>query len=310
MSVIGLDGTFQRVNASFVRLLGYTRPELFSRMAPDLVHPADAQRARQVLAQLAAGGDRISFECRVVCADGDVRWLEWSTRSMPERGCVYTVGRDTTERRRVEAELHAAQGSLQASRDALHALADEQAALRRVATLVAQDVPPEELFGAVAGEVGVLLGADLGGMIRYEGVEMVTAVATWAAVGEHPPVPERWQIEPGDPAWLILESRAATRVEDWASVPGPFAEAVRSGFGVTSSVGCPIVVQGRLWGALAIHSKQSRPLPPDIESRIAQFTDLVGTAIANAESRERADRLAEEQAALRRLATLVAREAP
>ena len=160
-----------------------------------------------------------------------------------------------------------------------------------------------ELFGAVTREVGVLLGADLGGMIRYEEDGTVTAVATWAAVGEHPPVPERWQIEPGDPAWLILESRAATRVEDWTSVPGPFAEAVRNNFGVSSSVGCPIVVEGRLWGALAVHSKQSRPLPPDTESRIAQFTDLVGTAIANAESRGRADRLGEEQAALRRVAT-------
>ena len=195
------------------------------------------------------------------------------------------------------------------ARGQVQRLAEEQAALRRVATLVAQDVPPRELFGAVAGEVGVLLGADLGGMIRYEEDGTVTAVATWAAVGEHPPVPERWQIEPGDPAWLILESRAATRVEDWTSVPGPFAEAVRNSFGVSSSVGCPIVVEGRLWGALAIHSKQSRPLPPDTESRMAQFTDLVGTAIANAESRARADRLGDEQAALRRVATLVAKEA-
>ena len=64
-----------------------------------------------------------------------------------------------------------------------------------------------------------------------------------------------------------------------------------------------------MWGALAVHSKQSRPLPPDTESRIAQFTDLVGTAIANAESRGRADRLGGEQAALRRVATLVAKEA-
>ena len=72
--------------------------------------------------------------------------------------------------------------------------------------------------------------------------------------------------------------------------------------GVSSSVGCPIVVDGRLWGALAVHSKQSQPLPPDTESRIAQFTDLVGTAIANAESRGRGARLADEQAALRRVA--------
>ena len=307
LSIIGFDGAFKRVNASFVRLVGYSKPELFSRSALDILHPDDVEPAREVLAQLAQGDDLVRFEGRVVCADGAVRWLEWSTRSMRERGVVYSVGRDTTERRRVEAELREAQRLLEASRDELSVLAEEQAALRRVATLVAQDVPSRELFGAVVGEVGVLLGADLGGMIRYEEDGTVTAVARWAAVGEHPPVPERWRVEPGDPAWMILENRAATRVEDWASVPGPFAEAVRNDFGVSSSVGCPIWVEGRLWGALAVHSQQSQPLPPDTESRIAQFTDLVGTAIANAESRERADRLGGEQAALRRVATLVAR---
>jgi PAS domain S-box-containing protein len=309
MSIIGFDGEFKRVNEPFVRLMGYPKPELFSRSALDILHPDDVVPAREALAQLAEGHDLVGFEARVICADGSVRWLEWNTRSLPERGVVYSVGRDTTERRRVDAELRDAQRLLETSRDELSVLAEEQAALRRVATLVAQGVPSRELFGAVAREVGVLLGADLGGVIRYEEDGTVTSVATWAAVGEHPPVPEHWQIEPGDPAWMILESRAATRVEDWASVPGPFAEAVRNYFGVRSSVGCPIVVEGRLWGALAIHSKLSQPLPADTESRIEQFTDLVGTAIANAESRARADRLAEEQAALRRVATLVAKEA-
>jgi PAS domain S-box-containing protein len=307
MSIIGFEGEFKRVNAAFVRFLGYTRPELFSRTALDILHPEDVAPAREALAKVAKGRDLVRFEARVVRADGSVRWLEWNTRSLPGRGVVYSVGRDTSERRRVEVELREARRLLEANRDELRVLAEEQAALRRVATLVAQDVPSSELFGAVAGEVGVLLGADLGGMIRYEEDGTVTSVATWAAVGEHPPVPDRWQIEPGDPAWMILETRAATRVEDWASVPGPFAEAVRNDFAVGSSVGCPIVAEGRLWGALAVHSKQSRPLPPDTESRIAQFTDLVGTAIANAQSRAEVGRLAEEQAALRRVATLVAK---
>ena len=228
---------------------------------------------------------------------------------MPERGVVYSVGRDTTERRRVEAELREAQRLLEASRDELRVLAEEQAALRRVATLVAQDVPSRELFGAVAREVGTLFGADFSGMIRYEDDASVTTVATWAAAGEHPPVPTRWDMEPGDPPTIIEATREAARVDDWTSVPGAMAAVIRNELGVSSSVGCPIVVEGRLWGALAVHSKQSQPLPPDTESRIAQFTDLVGTAIANAESRGRADRLAEEQAALRRVATLVAKEA-
>ena len=219
---------------------------------------------------------------------------------------MYSVGRDTTERRRVEAELRAAQRLLEASRDELRVLAEEQAGLRRVATLVAQDVPSRELFGAVAREVGTLLGADFSGLIRYEDDASVTTVATWAAAGEHPLVPTRWPREPGDPATIIDATREAARVDDWTSVPGSMAAVIRDALGVSSSVGCPIVVECRLWGALAVHSKQSQPLPPDTESRIAQFTDLVGTAIANAESRERADRLAEEQAALRRVATLVA----
>jgi PAS domain S-box-containing protein len=308
LSIIGFDGAFKRVNPSFVRLLGYPKPELFSRSALDILHPDDVEPARRALAQVAEGRDLVGFEARVICADGSARWLEWNTRSMPERGVVYSVGRDTTERRRVEAELREAQRLLEASRDELRVLAEEQAALRRVATLVAQDVPSKELFAAVAGEVGALFSADIAGMLRYERDGTASSVAVWAAVGEHPPVPERWPIEPGDPAWMILESHAPARVEDWASVPGPIAEAVRNG-GMRSSVGCPIVVEGRLWGALAVHSKASQPLPPDTESRIAQFTDLVGTAIANAESRGRADRLGEEQAALRRVATLVAKEA-
>jgi signal transduction histidine kinase len=234
------------------------------------------------------------------------RWLEWNAQSMLERGVVYCVGRDTTERRRVEAELREAQRSFEASRDEGRVLADEQAALRRVATLVAQDIPPTELFGAVAREVGSLFGADFSGMLRYEDDASVTTVAAWAAAGEHPPVPARWDREPGDPAAIIEATREPARVDDWASVPGAMAEVIRNVMGVSSSVACPIVVEGRLWGALAVHSKQSRPLPPDTESRIAQFTDLVGTAIANAESRGRADRLGEEQAALRRVATLVA----
>jgi GAF domain-containing protein len=196
------------------------------------------------------------------------------------------------------------------SRARLARLADEQAALRRVATLVAQDVASGELFGAVARELGTHLGADFSGLVRYNNDgATVTTMATWAADGEHPPVPDIWPIEPGDPTTMIAETRQATRVEDWSAVPGPIAQVVREQLGVTSSVGCPIMVEGRLWGAIAVHSRQPEPLPRDTEARAAQFAELVATAIANAEARAEVTRLAQEQAALRRVATLVAREA-
>jgi signal transduction histidine kinase len=189
-------------------------------------------------------------------------------------------------------------------------LADEQAALRRVATLVAEAVSPSELFGAVAEEVGSLLGADFAGMIRYENDRTVTPAATWAAVGRHPPVPDRWMTEAGDPSTQVFETRRPARIDDWADVPGPIAAFVREELGVGSSVASPIIVEGRLWGALAVHLKGSEPLPADTESRLLNFTELVATAISNSEARAEVERLAGEQAGLRRVATLVARESP
>jgi PAS domain S-box-containing protein len=188
-------------------------------------------------------------------------------------------------------------------------LADEQTALRRVATLVAQGVPSSELFGAVTEEVGRLLAADLAGMIRYETDDTVSPVATWAAVGEHPEVPNRWATEEGDPAMLVATTRRPARVDDWHAVPGPIAAFIRE-LGITSSVGSPILVDGRLWGALAVHSKRSGGLPADTETRLGNFTELVATAMSNAQARAEVHRLADEQAALRRVATLIALESP
>jgi GAF domain-containing protein len=195
------------------------------------------------------------------------------------------------------------------SREALARLAEEQAALRRVATLVAEDVPSGELCAAVVQEAGTLLDADYAGMIRYEDDPTVTALASWAATGELPPIPDRFRTEPGDPTTMVAETRQPARVDDWTVVPGPLAAFLRDDLAVRSSVGSPIMVEGRLWGILGVHSKGHVPLPPDTESRIGQFTELVATAIANREARTEVARLADEQAALRRVATLVARDA-
>ncbi len=189
-------------------------------------------------------------------------------------------------------------------------LADEQAALRRVATLVAEAVSPSGLFDAVAGEVGSLLGADFAGMIRYENDGNVTPAASWAAAGRHPPVPDSWTTEASDLASQVFETRRPARIDDWADVPGPIAAFVREELDASSSVGSPIIVAGRLWGALAVHLKGSEPLPEDTESRLLNFTELVATAISNGEARAEVERLADEQAGLRRVATLVARESP
>jgi PAS domain S-box-containing protein len=176
------------------------------------------------------------------------------------------------------------------ARTQVERLADEQAALRHVATLVARGVPPEEVFAAVAEEVGRLLDTGLAGMARYESDDTVTVVATWAAEGEHggahPLVPGPWPLEGGDVASTIARTGQPVRIDDYRGVPGRIAAFVRDELGISSSVGSPIVVEGRLWGALFVHSTQTdEPLPPDTESRLTGFTELVATAISNTEAR-------------------------
>jgi signal transduction histidine kinase len=203
-----------------------------------------------------------------------------------------------------------ARGRAAASEGARSLLADEQAALRRVATLVARESSPGEVFAAVAEEVGRLLGVDSTTMFRYEDDDTVSAVATWAAAGEHVEVGGRWPLDGGDPAVTIARTGRPARIDDYDGVPGRIAAFIRDELGAGCSVGSPIVVDGRLWGALFIHSKQTVPLPADSEARLEHFTELVATAIANAQARAEVQRLVDEQAALRRVATLVAGESP
>jgi GAF domain-containing protein len=210
----------------------------------------------------------------------------------------------SAERRLTEfTELVATAVANTQSREQVTTLAEEQAALRRVATLVAEHAPPAELFRAVTLEVGTLLGADFSGIARLAD-DGVVPLAGWSAESEHPPFPERWPMQPGDLATAVGEVRRAVRWDNWAGIAGPIAAFIRDELGVRSTVGTPIVVEGRMWGVLAVHARQA--LPQDSESRMEQFGNLVATAIANAEARSEVARLASEQAALRRIATLVA----
>jgi hypothetical protein len=98
----------------------------------------------------------MQFEHRCISSDGSVRWLEWNV--VPDHGLLYVAGRDVTERRREQDRLRDAQRMVEASRDELGVLAEQQASLRRVATLVARGVAPAEVFSAVARELAHCLG--------------------------------------------------------------------------------------------------------------------------------------------------------
>ncbi|MEA2303642.1 MAG: hypothetical protein QOH43_922 [Solirubrobacteraceae bacterium] len=188
----------------------------------------------------------------------------------------------------------------------LSALAAEQAALRRVATMVARGVAPEEVFAAITKEVGRLLPVDFADMSRCEPDGSVTFVAAWGSTAAVFPVGSRWMPEGKNLCSMVAATGRPARIESYADASGPIDVAVRAG-GIRSSVGAPIVVEGRLWGVMAAGSRREEPMAADTEARLTQFTELLGTAVANAESRAGLARLADEQAALRRVATLVAR---
>src|SRR6266511_4399567 len=195
---------------------------------------------------------------------------------MPQRGAGEIGG--------LQRSFNTMAGSLQASRAELGRLADEQAALRRVATLVARGVPAAEVFAALAQEAGRLLGADAAHVLRYEHDATVTLVAGWSRDGQALPVGTRSPIEEETLSAQMLRTGQPARTDSHADHPGAIGTRIRQ-LGIRSSVACPITVQGRLWGATAVSSTQPQPLPPDTQARIADFTELAATAIANTQAR-------------------------
>ena len=193
------------------------------------------------------------------------------------------------------------------ARSALSRLVDEQAALRRVATLVAEASRPDQLLAKVAEEAALLLGPQVdSAILRYETDDTATVVAVW---GEQPEggirVGERLPVDGSGVTALVRRKRGPVRVDHYPATEGAIAKRAQR-HRLQSAVGCPILVQGRLWGAMVVGHYKPEPLHPDTERRVMEFTELVATAIANSEARAEVQRLADEQAGLRRVATLVA----
>jgi signal transduction histidine kinase len=190
-----------------------------------------------------------------------------------------------------------------------HRIAEEQAALRRVAVLVARAAAPDEVFAAITEQAGRLLGVGHAVLSRYDHDGNASAVAAWSSAGAAIPVGTRASIGGRNVHTLVFQTGRVVRLDDYTGVSGAVADIGRE-LGLRGAVGAPVSVEGRLWGVMAVASTHERALPADTEARLAGFTELAATAIANAQARTELRDFAEEQAALRRVATLVARGAP
>jgi hypothetical protein len=184
-----------------------------------------------------------------------------------------------------DGELAAGQLDLPQDNAQLYAeyrrLAGEQAALRRLATLVARGVEPSEVFDAVVTEMRRCVSAPTAGLWRYESSGEITKVAA----ADHPaaqvikwPVGIRTRIDGNTLAAMVQRTGRPARVDSYENGVGRVAELVRA-VGVRAAVGVPVIVDGRVWGVAAVGSVEPGPMPADTEVRISRFADLIGTAV-------------------------------
>jgi GAF domain-containing protein len=124
-------------------------------------------------------------------------------------------------------------------------IAEEQAALRRVAVLVAQGAAPEEVFAAVTAEAGRLLDADLAAVGRYSSGDTLTIVARWGTAGNRRPGAHT-RLGGTNAGTLVFETGQSVRMDDFSQLSGEGGEVVRQ-LGIRSSVAVPISVEGLLW---------------------------------------------------------------
>jgi signal transduction histidine kinase len=185
----------------------------------------------------------------------------------------------------VTAERTRATAALAASEASQRALADEQAALRRVATLVAGEAPPSRVFEQVTEEVARLLGMPSASVVRYDGAGTATVVGTWSQDATSSiPVTTRIDLDGDTVVAKVLRSGGPQRV-DYEDVGGTFAETLRS-LGYRAAVAAPVSVGGALWGALAAATQSDDPLPAGVEQRLCDFADLVAQSLANVDAYE------------------------
>ncbi|WP_422746607.1 ATP-binding protein [Mycobacterium sp. WMMD1722] len=183
----------------------------------------------------------------------------------------------TRDRQRINAEL-------QASHTEVSALADQQTALRRVATLVARGAEPAEVYPAAVSELAVGLGVEHVTLVSFDDDGCVVLAARDDIPRETLHVGERFALDGDSISARVLRTGGTSRIDDYESVPGSISERLRR-LGLRSGAGAPVIVDGRVRGALLVGSSTPDPLPPQCEARIGDFADLIATAIANSETR-------------------------
>ena len=284
-------GVITDCNMAAEQILGVPRERLRGRRPAQVLARAVDEGDRELSGDrllgdgvLRTGEPERELVARITRPDGTPAWLSISSGPVlgadgqPE-GVVSTVS-DVTPRREAEQRLVD-------SERATRALAAEQAALRRVATLVAADAPPQAVFERVTEEVAGLLGAPSAGVVRYEPRMRGTLVGRWPArLDGGIPIGGDVALDSDTVVTRVRRSGKPERVDDYSGQDGALVEQLRA-LGYGASVAAPVRVSGRTWGALVASARSAGDLPPGCEQRLCDFAELIAQALANADAYER-----------------------
>ena len=289
--ILDREGRIVRFNPACERVTGWTSEEVVGRDARETVIPPEDHVAFIAMIRgMVATGAPNPQQGQWVTRDGYRRVIAWANRPLrDEQGAVryvVTSGLDITERESAASELWALQAELRDRLEDLSRLAAEQAALRRVATLVAREPPAKDVFLLVTEEASRLLGAESGLLLSYDEnhvsatvVGHYTELATPAfALGTTLPV------EGDTLSSTVPRSGKTGRLDSYAGLTGEIARRAREGQ-YRSVVAAPVVVAGRVWGLLVAATQRDEPLASNAEQRLESFAELVALALAGAEAR-------------------------
>ena len=284
--VLDPNGVILLFNDACERATGFRREEVVGRDAREsVIPPEEAEAFGGVLRHIETTRHSSPQVGHWVTKGGGRLLVAWSNKPVIGRDgtleYVVTSGLDLTRRERDDADP--IDGDVEAKLVEVSLLAQEQRALRRVATLVAAEVPPERVYNAVSEECARVLEVRASAVFRYEGDDTATILGRYARdevtaypLGERIPATENTTVG------RVLFSHAPARIDDYATLPGELPARMAS-IGYRSTVAAPISVAGILWGAVLVASEET--LPPESEARLGAFCELVSLAVASAQAK-------------------------
>jgi PAS domain S-box-containing protein len=274
---LDLDGRITYCNPYLAELTGWERDDLLGRDWYETFTPPERLSLRDTfLPAIVAERIPAHSESAIKTRDGGRRIVWWNNTVIRDHegrpvGAT-SIGEDVTERRRAERDLRT--------------LAAEQAALRRVATVVAAEPTQELLLETVTTEVGRLFGAQSANLIRDDG-ETLLAMGSWSETGECGIAPGTVFPRDGDSAaHRVVRTQQPARVDSIDEIGHARSRDVWIKLGFRSAIAAPVIVDGVLWGAISVTQTTEELFPEGAELRLAHFAALAAQAIANAQARE------------------------